>query len=51
MLLVGLTDLMDAGVKVYEYTPGFVHCKQVLADDEMAVVGSINFDLQFGPSL
>ncbi len=37
-------DLMDAGVKIYEYTPGFVHSKQVLADDEMAVVGSINFD-------
>jgi lipid phosphotransferase len=35
---------MDAGVKIYEYTPGFVHSKQVLADDEMAVVGSINFD-------
>ena len=31
-------DLMDAGVKIYEYTPGFVHSKQVLADDEMAVV-------------
>ena len=37
-------DLMDAGVKIYEYTPGFVHSKLVLADDEMAVGVSINFD-------
>lgn len=37
-------DLMDAGVKIYEYLPGFVHSKQVLVDDEIAVVGTINFD-------
>ena len=37
-------DLMEAGVKIYEYTPGFIHSKQVLADDEVAVVGTINFD-------
>lgn len=37
-------DLVEAGVKVYEYTPGFVHAKVVLCDDKEAVVGSINFD-------
>ncbi|MFS9044643.1 cardiolipin synthase [Streptococcus rubneri] len=37
-------DLMEAGVKIYEYLPGFVHSKQVLVDDEIAVVGTINFD-------
>ena len=36
--------LLASGVKIYEYTPGFIHSKQVLADDEVAVVGTINFD-------
>ena len=36
--------LLAAGVKLYEYTPGFVHAKAVVSDDEKAVVGSINFD-------
>lgn len=38
--------LLRAGVKVYEYTPGFVHAKMVVADDNKAVVGSINFDFR-----
>ena len=37
-------ELLDAGVRIYEYTPGFVHSKNVIADDELAVVGTINFD-------
>lgn len=36
--------LMKAGVKIYEYTPGFIHAKSILCDDECAVVGTINFD-------
>ncbi len=36
--------LVEAGVKIYEYTPGFVHAKVVVADDREAVVGTINFD-------
>ncbi len=36
--------LLEAGVKIYEYTPGFVHAKVVAADDREAVVGTINFD-------
>ena len=36
--------LMDHGVKIYEYTPGFLHSKSIVVDDEYAVVGSINFD-------
>ena len=36
--------LLDAGVEVYEYTPGFVHAKVVTADGGEAVVGTINFD-------
>ena len=36
--------LTDAGVKIYEYTPGFVHAKVFVSDDEKAVVGTINLD-------
>ena len=36
--------LWENGVKIYEYTPGFMHAKMVVADDEVATVGSINFD-------
>lgn len=36
--------LLEAGVKVYEYTPGFVHAKVFVADGERAVVGTINLD-------
>ena len=37
-------DLLEAGVRIYEYTPGFIHSKNVISDDELAVVGTINFD-------
>ena len=36
--------LYDAGVKIYEYTPGFVHAKVFVSDDTKAVVGTINLD-------
>ena len=36
--------LIDAGVQIYEYTPGFVHAKVVVSDDEKAIVGTINMD-------
>lgn len=37
-------ELMENGVKVYKFTPGFVHSKVFLADDRQAVVGSVNLD-------
>lgn len=37
-------ELIGAGVKMYEYTPGFVHAKVFVSDDIRAVVGSINLD-------
>lgn len=37
-------SLIESGVKIYEYTPGFVHAKVFVADDREAVVGSINLD-------
>ena len=36
--------LIQAGVKIYEYTPGFVHAKVVVSDNQKAVVGTINLD-------
>ncbi len=36
--------LLEAGVQIYEYTPGFVHAKVLVSDDRRAVVGTINFD-------
>lgn len=39
-------ELIKAGVKIYEYTPGFVHAKVFSCDDEKAVVGTINLDFR-----
>lgn len=39
-------ELIRAGVKIYEYTPGFVHAKVFSSDDEKAVVGTINLDFR-----
>ncbi len=36
--------LAEAGVRIYEYTPGFLHAKQCVVDGKMAVVGTINLD-------
>ena len=37
-------ELIENGVKVYRFTPGFVHSKAFLADDRQAIVGSVNLD-------
>lgn len=36
--------LMTAGVRIYEYEPGFIHAKSYLADGEYAMIGTINLD-------
>lgn len=36
--------LVEAGVRIYEYTPGFIHAKSAVSDDSTAVVGTINLD-------
>lgn len=36
--------LLKAGVRIYEYTPGFIHAKMLVADDYLAFVGTINLD-------
>ena len=37
-------QLIEGGVKVYEYTPGFVHGKVFVSDDVVATVGTVNLD-------
>lgn len=37
-------DLIQAGVKIYEFTPGFVHAKIFVSDDDTATVGTVNLD-------
>ena len=36
--------LIEDGVKIYEYTPGFIHSKSFIADGKIGVVGTINLD-------
>lgn len=36
--------LIRAGVRIYEYTPGFNHAKNFVSDDELAIVGTVNTD-------
>ncbi len=36
--------LLESGVKIYEYAPGFIHAKTFAVDDEYGVVGTINLD-------
>ena len=36
--------LLEAGVKIYEYTPGFMHAKSFVSDDKLAIIGTINLD-------
>ena len=37
-------QLLEAGVRIYEYEPGFVHAKVFVSDDVKAVVGTVNLD-------
>lgn len=37
-------ELINNGVKIYEYTPGFIHAKQFICDDQFATCGTINLD-------
>jgi len=39
-------ELLDVGVQFYEYMPGFMHAKAVIADSKIASVGSANFDIR-----
>ena len=36
--------LLNGGVRIYEYTPGFVHAKSFVSDDKVATIGTVNLD-------
>jgi cardiolipin synthase len=36
--------LLEHGIKIYEYTPGFIHAKTLVCDDEAGIVGTVNMD-------
>lgn len=38
--------LLEAGVRIFEYTPGFIHSKVCFADGKYAVVGTVNLDFR-----
>lgn len=39
-------DLINSGVKIYEYTAGFIHSKTFVSDDKVATVGTANLDFR-----
>jgi len=39
-------ELLRGGVKIYEYTPGFIHSKTFVSDDTVATVGTVNLDFR-----
>ncbi len=39
-------ELIAAGVKIYEYTGGFMHAKTFVSDDAVATVGTTNLDFR-----
>jgi len=39
-------ELMEAGVEVYRYQPGFIHSKMMIVDDQKAMIGTANLDFR-----
>ena len=39
-------ELLDAGVKIYEYEKGFLHSKVVIVDSDLASIGTANMDMR-----
>ena len=38
--------LLEAGVRIFEYTPGFIHSKMIVVDDKLALNGTFNMDFR-----
>lgn len=38
--------LLNAGIRIFEYTPGFIHSKTIVSDDILTIVGTANFDFR-----
>ncbi|MEA4852965.1 MAG: cardiolipin synthase [Christensenella sp.] len=37
-------QLLESGVRIYEYTPGFIHSKTFVCDDTLGIIGTVNLD-------
>lgn len=44
MTRANYSPLLCAGVRIFEYTPGFIHAKSYISDDKIGIVGTINMD-------
>lgn len=40
------SPLVKEGIKIYQYTPGFIHAKSIVSDDKYAIIGSSNLDFR-----
>ncbi|HIX07274.1 MAG TPA: cardiolipin synthase [Candidatus Borkfalkia faecipullorum] len=40
------SELVKEGIKVYRYTPGFLHAKSIVSDDSVCIIGSTNMDFR-----
>ena len=40
------SQLVKEGVKIYRYTPGFIHAKSIVSDDKYCIIGSSNMDFR-----
>jgi cardiolipin synthase A/B len=41
-----IPELLESGVRIYRYTPGFIHSKLIITDNTSAVFGTANFDFR-----
>ena len=39
-------ELLNAGVRIYEYQPGMIHAKTLVVDDQYSLIGSANLDIR-----
>lgn len=40
------TELLEAGVKIYQFTDGLLHTKSVIVDSQLSLVGTVNLDIR-----
>ena len=39
-------ELTNAGIEIYRYKAGFLHCKNIVVDGEFSTIGTCNFDMR-----
>ncbi|MDE6270139.1 MAG: cardiolipin synthase [Muribaculaceae bacterium] len=41
-----ISECLRAGIKIYRYRGGMLHCKTIIVDNELSTIGSSNFDFR-----